>query len=84
MIAHTDSKILVKDFLQAIEILLRITLKETISDRKIFLSWKIKKTMRGIRTHELTRIAIRIGLKSYPLDYRSLYEGIHRVFLILS
>ena len=49
-------------------------------DCKIFSSWKIRKLVHGIRTHDLTHI----GLKSYPLDYKSLYEGIYRVFLILS
>ena len=38
-------------------------------DRKIFLSWKIKKQMmRGIRTHDLTRSSF----KSYPLDQKRL------------
>ena len=32
--------------------------------------------MRGIRTYDLTRIS----LKSYSLDHKSLYEGIHEVF----
>ena len=43
-------------------------------DRKIFSSWK-KEVVRGIRTHDLTRLS----LKSYPLDHKSLLEGIHGV-----
>ena len=37
-----------------------------------------KHLVRGIRTHDLTRHS----LKSYPLDHKSLYEGIHGVFII--
>ena len=33
--------------------------------------------VRGIRTHDLTVIS----LKSYPLDHKSQYEGIHGVFV---
>ena len=39
-----------------------------------------KQCERGIRTHDLTRISF----KTYPLDQKSLYEVIHRVFVILS
>ena len=39
-----------------------------------------KQLVRAIRTHDLTRLS----LKSYPPDNKSLHEGIHRVFVILS
>ena len=54
---------------------------DIVKYRKIFLILKIKKELvRGIRTHDLTRITP----KSYPVHHKRLDYWMHGVFIILS